>query len=209
MLKFTQHRFLKLFAIYIAAIIIGVALSVVFKGGPKIHATMFYLVVITGLTLYSKNENSSLKKWLIKPQRDGLKRTVTMAVIILLMTLFIIAIRTAVWKEGITETFQFDVFVFIGTCLLAPITEEILCRGIIVDILSEKHGNAFVIIISSVIFYIIHGNPINVGALLFGILASWSILKTKSIIPGVVIHFIWNTSIYFLPVIAKSLSKML
>ena len=77
--------------------------------------------------------------------------------------------------------------------------EEIVCRGIIVDILKEKHGDIFVVLVSALIFYVIHGKPTHIGTFIFGILSSWMVLKTKSIIPGIILHFLWNLGYYFFP----------
>ena len=47
----------------------------------------------------------------------------------------------------------------------------------------------------------------NVGALIFGLLAGWMKIKVESIVPGVIIHFVWNTIIFFLPVIASNIAN--
>lgn len=117
-------------------------------------------------------------------------------------------LQIALCYIGEAEPFRFNIFVYIATGLLAPILEEIMCRGIIVDILQEKHSNMFVMIISALIFYVIHGNPLNVGAFLFGIFASFTVLKTKNIIPGMVVHLIYNQITYFLPEIGQTLMSM-
>lgn len=117
-------------------------------------------------------------------------------------------LQIALCYIGEAEPFQFDIFVYIATGLLAPILEEIVCRGIIVDILKEKHKNMFVVIISALIFYVIHGNPLNIGAFLFGIFASLTVLKTKNIIPGMVVHLIYNQITYFLPEIGQTLMSV-
>jgi membrane protease YdiL (CAAX protease family) len=201
-----DYRLLKLFGIYVSAVLFGLMLAIMFDG-CKIYATAFYLVVIFGLYVYIKKENIRWKLWLGRVHRDGIVRIVISAIFMLILILLTVALRTAVWKEGITENFEFDIFVFIGTCCLAPLTEEFICRGIILDILKEKHSHTFAIIASAVIFYIIHGNPMNICSLLFGLFAGWMMIKAKSIIPSVIMHFVWNIIIYFLPVIALNLAN--
>lgn len=201
-------RLLKLFFIYIIAIIVGLLIAVLFKGS-KVYATVFYLVVIVGLYRYIKKENIVWRPWLGKANKEGLARIIVFTTFILTFTVFVIAVRTAIWKEGITEDFEFDIFTFLGSCCLAPLTEEFVCRGIIVDILREKHSNTFTVFVSAIIFYVIHGDPMNVGAMIFGLLAGWVILKAKSIIPGMIMHLVWNTAIYFLPVIALTIANVI
>lgn len=199
-------RLLKLFLIYIIAIIVGLLTAILFKG-TKVYATVFYLVVIAGLYVYVKKENIMWRPWLGKANKEGTARIIVFTIFILIFTAFILALRTAIWKEGITEDFTFDIFAFIGSCCLAPLTEEFVCRGIVVDILKEKHSNTFAVFVSAIIFYIIHGNPMNVGAMVFGLFAGWVIIKAKSIIPGMMMHLMWNTVIFFLPVLASNIAN--
>ncbi len=203
----SRYRLLKLLSIYSVAIIAGVLLAIIFDG-LKIYATIFYLIILLGLYIYIKKENINWKSWFVKPRKDGTMRILTASISILTLIVFIVALRTALWQNGITEKLKFDIFVYIGTCCLAPLVEEVLCRGIIFDIFKEKHSNTFVVIVSAIIFYVIHGNPLNVGALIFGLLASWMRIKVKSVMPGMIIHFVWNNSIYLLPIIASNISKL-
>lgn len=201
-----KYRILKLLCIYIAAIVLGLILAIL-SDDTNFYATAFYLVIIVGLYIYIYKENIMWQPWLGKVHKEGLVRIIVSATFVLALIILTIALRTAVWMEGITEDFKFDIFVFIASCCLAPLTEEFLCRGIVFDILKEKHSNTFAVIVSAIIFYIIHGDLMNVGALIFGLLAGWMKIKVESIVPGVIIHFVWNTIIFFLPVIASNIAN--
>ena len=200
-----RHSLLKLLCIYVAAIITGVIARIILDS--NIYGIIFYVVVLLGLIIYIKQEKCDWRKWFSKIE-EGVGRIILMIFVAALLLVVNFLLQIALCYIGEAEPFQFDIFEYIATGLLAPILEEIVCRGIIVDILQEKHKNVFVVIISALIFYVIHGNPLNIGAFLFGILASFTILKTKNIIPGMVVHLIYNQIIYFLPGIGQILMSV-
>lgn len=200
-----HYRLLKLLCIYIAAIIIGLIARIILDS--KVYGIIFYVVVLLGLIKYIKQEKCDWRKWFSKIE-GGVGSIILMIIVVALLLLVDFLLQIVLCYIGEAEPFQFDIFVYIATGLLAPILEEIVCRGIIVDILQEKHKNVFVVIISALIFYVIHGNPLNIGAFLFGIFASFTVLKTKNIIPGMVVHLIYNQIIYFLPGIGQILMSV-
>lgn len=202
-----RHSLLKLLCIYIAAIITGVIAGVIIPDS-KAHSVIFYVVVILGLIVYMKQEKCDWKKWFSKIE-GGTARIILMIFVAALLVAVNCLLQMALCYVGEAKPFQFDIFVYIATGLLAPILEEIVCRGIIVDILQKKHKNVFVVIVSALIFYVLHGNPLNISAFIFGILASFTVLKTKNIIPGMIVHLIWNQIVYFLPLIGQALITML
>lgn len=200
-----RHRLLKLLCIYVAAIITGVIAYIILDS--KIYAIIFYVVVLLGLIKYIKQEKCDWRKWFSKIE-GGVGSIILMIFVAALLLVINFLLQIALCYIGEAEPFQFNIFVYIATGLLAPVLEEIVCRGIIVDILKEKHKNVFVVIISALIFYVIHGNPLNIGAFLFGIFASLTVLKTKNIIPGMVVHLIYNQITYFLPEIGQTLMSV-
>lgn len=198
-----RHSLLILFCIYIIAIVVGV-ITVIIIPDSKVYSIIFYAVVILGLIKYIKQEKYDWRKWFSKIE-EGVGRIILMILVVALLLVVNFLLQIALCYIGEAEPFQFNIFVYIATGLLAPVMEEIVCRGIIVDILQKKHKSVFVVIVSSLIFYVIHGNPINIGAFIFGILASFTVLKTKNIMPGMIVHLIWNQIIYFLPLIGQTL----
>ena len=198
-----RHSLLILFCIYIIAIVVGV-ITVIIIPDSKVYSIIFYAVVILGLIKYIKQEKYDWRKWFSKIE-EGVGRIILMILVVALLLVVNFLLQIALCYIGEAEPFQFNIFVYIATGLLAPVIEEIVFRGIIVDILQKKHKSVFVVIVSSLIFYVIHGNPINIGAFIFGIFASFTVLKTKNIMPGMIVHLIWNQIIYFLPLIGQTL----
>lgn len=107
-------------------------------------------------------------------------------------------------------------------CMLTPLMEEIVFRGAIIRALiswgesrhSDKADIDFknklntqhpmkirwgAILISAALFAIAHFNPAQIPhALVVGTLLGWLFTKTGSIVPGLVIHWINNSSAYFM-----------
>lgn len=82
--------------------------------------------------------------------------------------------------------------------ILGPILEELLFRGAITKALLQEYNPTKAIVISALVFGIIHINPIQVvSATLIGFLLAWVYYKTASLIPCIIIHIINNTlSVY-------------
>lgn len=83
--------------------------------------------------------------------------------------------------------------------VLGPVLEEMLFRGAITKVLLQKYSPVKAIILSALIFGIFHINPAQVvGAVLSGILFAWLYYKTRSLIPGILIHVLNNSLSVFL-----------
>lgn len=84
--------------------------------------------------------------------------------------------------------------------LFAPLVEEMVFRGAILRSLLQWNRNPWVgIVISAVLFSVIHMNPAQMPhAFVIGLLLGWMYYRTDSIVPGVVYHWINNTAAYVL-----------
>ncbi|WP_320054483.1 CPBP family intramembrane glutamic endopeptidase [uncultured Acetobacteroides sp.] len=81
----------------------------------------------------------------------------------------------------------------IAMVIVAPIAEEIIFRGMITKLLLEEYRPIKAILISALIFGIIHFNPAQIPvAFVLGLLFGWLYYKTGSIIPGIILHFTNN-----------------
>ncbi len=82
--------------------------------------------------------------------------------------------------------------------ILAPIMEEILFRGIIQESLTTKYGPAAAILVTSVIFGLIHVNPPQaINAFFISIILGYVYLLTRSILPVMLVHALNNGVAYF------------
>lgn len=99
--------------------------------------------------------------------------------------------------------FRNDIYTVITVAFFAPILEELIFRGFILNGLLKNYSPTKAIIWSAVLFGIVHLNPWQfIGAFLIGIVIGWLYWKTGSIIPGILVHFVNNftavmTMLYF------------
>ncbi len=84
---------------------------------------------------------------------------------------------------------------FLEVALCAPFSEELLFRGGIQGFLQRRYGRPYMsILISALIFGIIHVNPAQViGAGLLGILLGWLYYRTRNLWYPIFLHAINNT----------------
>ncbi len=78
--------------------------------------------------------------------------------------------------------------------LLAPVTEELILRGIIFPVARQKRGNLYAIIISSIFFGLIHMNGIQfISAMFAGVIIGYAIILTDNVYIGIIIHAVNNS----------------
>ena len=83
---------------------------------------------------------------------------------------------------------------FIAASILAPICEELLCRGLICRGLLTRSKPWVAIVVSAMIFALLHGN-LQQGTAAFGLglFMGWVYYKTHSLWATITIHFVNNT----------------
>lgn len=85
------------------------------------------------------------------------------------------------------------IVIIIAPVIFAPIFEELLFRGVVLKN-SEPMGQWFAIIISGIIFGLWHENyPQFLFAAVLGCFSAFMVIKTHSIIPSMIVHFLINT----------------
>jgi membrane protease YdiL (CAAX protease family) len=82
----------------------------------------------------------------------------------------------------------------ISICVIGPICEELIFRGGITRDLLKQYNPMKAIIISSLIFSIVHFNPAQMlPAFVVGIILALIYYWSKSVIPGMIIHIMFNS----------------
>ncbi|WP_339171788.1 type II CAAX endopeptidase family protein [Solibacillus sp. FSL R5-0691] len=138
--------------------------------------------------------------------------TACFQLITVVFTAILLTIVYLVFEEHIRELFSFFpmtdvedvrpsllvyILFFINICILAPIYEEMLFRGILLRRFTLRWSPQKSIIISSIIFGIIHLNPINaVFAFALGCVLGYAYLKTKNIVIPILLHSFNNFLAY-------------
>lgn len=91
---------------------------------------------------------------------------------------------------------------YVAVGILAPLAEEVVFRGAILRTLlgmMSKRNHWVAIMISAAIFGAVHGNAAQfVNALLMGLLLGWMYYRTRSLVPGILLHWVNNTMAYIL-----------
>ncbi|WP_375769143.1 CPBP family intramembrane metalloprotease [Archangium gephyra] len=162
-------------------------------------------MVVYGLTLGLAIRVGLRKKSLALVERPALKFTrvpVSILVMVCALTIcmgFIIdpitaLIPTPEWFEQMMgEALRPNLFSFVSVVLLAPLLEELLFRGIILDGLLKNHSPAKAIAGSAVLFGVIHLNIWQgIAGLLAGLFLGWVYWKTRSLVPCILIHATHN-----------------
>ncbi|KGN03127.1 CAAX protease [Clostridium novyi A str. 4570] len=84
------------------------------------------------------------------------------------------------------------IYEFILVVILAPIAEELIFRGVILNRLKMRWGVGPAIIISSILFGVLHINLAIIGAFLFGVMMCIVYMKTRNIFVTMLIHCVNN-----------------
>ena len=88
---------------------------------------------------------------------------------------------------------QDDVFTILATVVLAPITEEVIFRGLIFSRLERAMPGWLAAVLSALAFGLCHGQPVWMAyAFVLGLVFAFLRLRTGSILPSLLAHFIFN-----------------
>lgn len=98
-----------------------------------------------------------------------------------------------------------DFFSFLTIVVAAPVLEEVLFRGIILEGFLHNYAPRKAILLSALLFAGIHLNPVQmIGAFFIGIFLGWIYWKTRTLLPVIALHFMNNLLAFlFLAVYGK------
>ena len=111
-----------------------------------------------------------------------------------------------------TTSFGANVFMYFYACLLGPVLEELLYRGVLLQSM-RKYNERFAIFLSAAIFGLMHENYQQfILGFLLGIPLAVVAVKYNSLIPSIITHIIVNTTAsvssvvmqYFIPEVYES-----
>lgn len=92
-----------------------------------------------------------------------------------------------------------SVLMVICVCILAPIGEELIFRGLSLKILKKAFPWWFAVLLQAVLFGIYHLNPVQgIYATLLGILLGYTAHRYGSVVPGILLHMAVNSSSYLI-----------
>jgi uncharacterized protein len=113
-------------------------------------------------------------------------------------------INTVLYDEDMIapQGLNSKIYYAITAVILAPVVEEIAFRGIILNRFRVKWGIGRAVILSSILFGVLHYKLAIVGALTLGICLALIYIRTENILISITIHFINNliaSAFLFLP----------
>jgi uncharacterized protein len=95
---------------------------------------------------------------------------------------------------------------FLALVVVAPLTEEFLCRGVMLNTLLRRHSPALAIGFSALLFAALHLNPWQLFMpLLGGVIFGWWCWRTGSLVPGLLGHGVLNGMAFTLSYVPFSL----
>jgi len=109
-----------------------------------------------------------------------------------------------VYAESIASLSKTPAASFVRVCLLAPIVEEILMRGFVLGGLKDSIGWGFALLISSLLFAVLHFNMVQtLSALVCGLALGLLYLKTGSLPCCMLAHCGYNAISFFTAVMPR------
>ena len=80
-----------------------------------------------------------------------------------------------------------------STVIIAPIAEELMFRGYVLDSIRKMHGDWVAVVISALIFGLVHFEPYTIGlAAIGGLIYGYLRVRTGSLWPSIIGHMLWN-----------------
>lgn len=108
---------------------------------------------------------------------------------------------------SIPKNTTYLILFFSYTCVIAPVFEEIIFRGYILNNM-RRYGNIVAVIVSSIFFCMFHSNLVQfINPILMGIMLSFIAIKSESILPSIIIHMFNNTCAMLSTVITSGSSE--
>ena len=91
----------------------------------------------------------------------------------------------------------------LNVVVIPPLVEEIMFRGVILQSL-RRYGDGFAVLVSAMLFGMYHGNFIQmVFAFLSGLALGFVVIRTNSLLPSILIHFINNGISYAVEMVTR------
>lgn len=134
-------------------------------------------------------------KWSVR----GLNPTVLLWGIIMLLSVVVVIEPLMQMLPKPEASYGRGIYMMLSILVVAPIFEELLCRGVIFEAIRAKRGSWAACIISSMIFGLMHIEPQFVlNAFIIGVVLCYLYLRTRSIFAPMIIHSLNNLFAYML-----------
>lgn len=108
------------------------------------------------------------------------------------------------YQESVTRLRQSPVASFLHICVIAPVIEEVLMRGVVLGGLTGSLGAVPALLISSALFALLHFNQVQtLSSLLCGLALGGLYVLTGSVLCCIVCHGVYNVISFFADVLPR------
>ena len=166
----------------------------------------YLLSSITIILLFIKKEWSPISRSYLRSKPWGvLFWTAMLALGLILPAQFIYEKVQITVSENMAQIFSGIMkqplgYLVIG--ILAPIAEELIFRGALLRVLLDAFGRKGrwpAIALTALLFAVIHGNLAQgTHAFVIGMVLGWLYVRTRSVLPGIVLHWVNNSTAYIM-----------
>lgn len=159
-----------------------------------------FLPVILFLRYYRKSRGGSSTGARFAPRSVNLPLTLWGIVLVFITSIVLeplLSLFPSSYFDNIDQAVGRGGWAILTTIVAAPILEEVLFRGQILGAIKSKYGSAWALVISSLLFGLIHGIPPQmINAFFMGLILGYIYLKTGSLLSVIIIHAVNNAIAY-------------
>jgi len=95
-----------------------------------------------------------------------------------------------------------DLDMAIVLVVVAPLTEELLFRGLILHGLLKRYGTVLAVLLPTLLFTLVHVNPYQfASAIIMGVFLAWLFVRTRSLWPCIIAHTLFNSQVILIPML--------
>lgn len=196
--------------IIVLTVLIGIPLDLINKSILNLNDSFVNLIsysipILIASTRYLKRRKiANQDEYLIKQEKISIPILLSLIAFLLLIIIFTDPIDNLLpvpdwFNEIMSKFFSKDIYSFITVVIMAPILEELILRGVILDGFLKSYNPRKAILLSAFAFGLFHLNPWQfVPAFIGGLYLGWIYYRTQSIIPCIVIHSVNNLTAFLM-----------
>ena len=196
--------------IIVLTVLIGIPLELlnerIFKLSDSFVNLIIYSIpiIIASVRYLKRRKIANQDDYLIKQEKISIPILLSLIAFLLLIIISTDPIDYLLpvpdwFNEMMLKFISKDIYSFITVVIMAPILEELILRGVILDGFLKFYNPRKAILLSAFLFGLFHLNPWQfVHAFIGGLYLGWIYYRTKSIIPCIVIHSINNLTAFLI-----------
>ncbi len=106
------------------------------------------------------------------------------------------------WMDFVEQAIGTGKWAILNTVLIAPVLEEMIFRGVILESVRSRWGKIWAIVVSALLFGVVHGVPQQaINAAMVGVILGAIYIATDSLLAVIVLHAINNALSYVLMIL--------